>query len=311
MSDRHSYRSEKINYSDCLAPRFWPTWIALAAMRLIANLPHTLQIGLGKLLGLLIYRLARSRRHIAETNIALCFPELSATAQKQLAKDSIIENAIGFVETCIAWWNPERITPAHITVEGEEHLRLAREQGRGVLLVGAHYSTLDLGGLLVSHVDKVSVMYRAHKNPLFNLAMQNARIRFCNSVIERSNMREVIRCFKKGDIVWYAPDQDYGRKHSVFAPFFDIDAATITATSRIAKINKSPVLILGHHRNSNNKGYTISYTPLNTEFPSGDDVVDATVINQALETQIKKHPAQYMWVHRRFKTRPQGQEKIY
>ena len=303
--------SKNTSYRDFTSPRYWPTWLGLGLMRGIALLPYPSQIRLGRALGHLLYIFAHRRRKIAATNIGKCFAELSATQQAALTKQSVIENGIGLIETCNAWWNWQGISLNDIDVEGAEYLEKAKSAGRGVILVGAHYTTLDMGGVLMSKISIVDVMYRYNKNPLFDYVMRRSRENFCNQVIERSNMRTVIRCLKKGDVVWYAPDQDYGANHSVFAPFFGVQAATITATSRLAKMNNSPVLVLSHHRKSNNQGYCVSITPPLSDFPSGDDILDATQINVALEKEIRKYPAQYMWVHRRFKTRPEGETRFY
>ncbi len=292
-------------------PRFWPIWFGIGVLRLIALLPFSVQIQLGKLLGQSLYFFARQRRAIATTNINSCFPELSLPARKALVKQTMIENGIGFIETGIAWWSRKLIKRDKVRIEGANYLVDAKAQGNGVILVGAHYSMLDLGGVLLSFVDEFDVMYRENKNPIFNHIMLKARGAFCNNTIERSDMRRVVRCLKAGNIVWYAPDQDYGPRGSVFVPFFGVDAATTTATARLAKINNSPILILGYLRNANNDGYSLSISPPLVGFPSGDDLADARAINSRLEQEIRKAPAQYMWVHRRFKTRPVGTEGFY
>ncbi len=308
---RDQKQIEEITTADLIAPQYWLTWLGLGLMRLIAFLPFYWQLKLGTALGYLLFIFARQRRKIAAINIQLCFPKLSAERQAALVKQTMIENGIGLIETCIAWWSWQRIHLSDIDVEGAEYLADAKALGRGVVLVGAHYSTLDMGGVLMSVINKVDVMYRTHKNPVFNYVMVNSRKQFCKNVIERGDMRQVIRCLKAGNIVWYAPDQDYGVKHSVFAPFFDVPAATITATSRLAKINHSPVLILSHHRKADGLGYRVCISPPLENFPSGDDVLDATAINTALAREIRKFPAQYMWVHRRFKSRPAGEQNLY
>jgi KDO2-lipid IV(A) lauroyltransferase len=158
---------------------------------------------------------------------------------------------------------------------------------------------------------QVGVMYRALKNPLLDLVMRNSRRKFCAEVIERSDMRSVVRFLKKDGIMWFAPDQDYGRKQSVFAPFFGIEAATITMLPRLCKINQSAVLILSHHRKPNGKGYLVTISEALSDFPSGDDRQDAATINSELEQRIRQYPLQYMWLHKRFKTRPEGQDSLY
>lgn len=299
------------SYADHLAPRYWMTWSGLACMTLIAHLPERITMLIGKMVGYLFYNFGRSRRGITAINIRLCFPELSESEQEKLIKRTTIDTGIGFAEMCIAWFNHQRIRPDMIEMDGEQNLIDAVAQGRGVILVGAHYTTLDLGGVLMAKYHRVGVMYRANKNPLFDLVMRSSRRKFCEAVIERSDMRAVIRFIKKGGVMWYAPDQDYGRKQSVFAPFFGIEAASINVIPRLVKINNSPVLILSHHRNADGHGYTLSISEPLKDFPCGDDRADATVINNALETQIRKFPEQYMWLHRRFKTRPEGEEKLY
>jgi len=298
-------------YRDYLHPRYWRTWLGIGCMYLLAHLPYRLNLTAGKLTGLLAYIFAINRRRTAATNIRLCFPELSAKQQRSMVKETILDNGMGLAETCLAWFDYERINHNMIDIEGESHLIAAIAEGRGVILVGAHYSTLDLGGVLMAKYQKVGVMYRAKKQPLFDLVMKNARSRFCEAVIERSDMRSVIRFIKKGGVMWYAPDQDYGRRNTVFAPFFGIIASTINVIPRLVQVNNSPVLILSHHRKADHTGYVVSISPPLENYPSGNDVADATTINSELEKQIIKYPAQYMWLHRRFKTRPEGEAKLY
>lgn len=297
--------------TDFLAPRYWLTWAGVSTMALLSRLPRAALLLIGKLLGYTFYLLGNSRRHTTRVNIGLCFSELSQREQANLVKEVMIDNGIGFLETCIAWFNPSQVRPDMIEISGEQHLIDAVSAGKGVILVGAHYSTLDLGGLLMAKYHKVGVMYRANKNPLFDLFMRTSRKKFCAAVIERSDMRSVIRFIRQGGIMWYAPDQDYGPKQSVFAPFFGIEAATITVIPRLVKINDSPVLILGHHRTPDGKGYRVTISKPLQNYPTGDDVVDATTINSCLEEEIRRFPSQYMWLHRRFKTRPKGEPGFY
>jgi Kdo2-lipid IVA lauroyltransferase/acyltransferase len=298
-------------YSDHLKPRYWLTWLGLACMYIIAHLPYRLSMVIGKLTGYLLYFFGHSRRRITTVNIGLCFPELSESEQKQLIKQTTIDSGVGFAEMCISWFNHQRINPEMIEIQGGQNLLNAAAEGRGVILVGAHYTTLDLGGVLVAQSHPVGVMYRSNKNPLFDLVLRNSRGKFCDTIIERGDMRAVIRYIKKGGVMWYAPDQDYGPKQAVFAPFFGIEAATITVIPRLVKVNQSPVLILGHHRKPDSSGYMLSISEPVVDFPTGDDRADATRINGLLEGEIRKYPEQYMWLHRRFKTRPEGEEKVY
>jgi KDO2-lipid IV(A) lauroyltransferase len=194
--------------------------------------------------------------------------------------------------------------------KGREHLDSALARGKGVILLGAHFSTLDLGGLLFSEFYPVDAMYRRHNNPLMEDIITRGRGRYFGQSIERSDIRSVIRALRKNHIIWYAPDQDFGSKQSVYAPFFGVPAATIKATTRIVKLNDSPILMLAQHRLPDNS-YELELLPVIEPFPSGDEAADAARINAELERAIRKDPAQYMWVHRRFKTHPEGKNYLY
>ncbi len=291
-------------------PRFWLTWLGLGLLRITVYLPAQWRKHIARTFGLTLYRLASRRRHITETNIKLCFPELTLQEQDQLVKQVFIENMLGLLETGLPLWGNREKLRSKVSFDGMETLEAAYAQGKGVILVGAHYSSLDLGGFLFSLFSPVDVLYRPHKNLLFNHFLVHSRRQFCNEVIPKNDMRAIIRCLKQGSVFWYPADQDYGAKHSVFAPFFGVNAATINVTSRLAKVNASPTLIFSCHRTSDNR-YHIRVTPPLDNMPSGNDVADATQVNRGLEAEIRRYPAQYMWVHRRFKTRPNGEPYLY
>jgi KDO2-lipid IV(A) lauroyltransferase len=289
-----------------IAPRYWLTWVALGLMWLVAHLPFPLQIRMGQLLGLLSYYFAGERRHVCEVNLRLCFPQLSQSEQRRLVKQTFISNGIGLIEICIAWYrNPEGFRE-RVTVSGMENLEKAIARGKGVLLVCAHFTTLEIGGFLLSLFQKMDVTYRPNKNPLFDAAMYNGRLRHYPGVIERKDVRTTIRNLKQGRVVWYAPDQDYGAKHSVFVPFFGITAATITATSRFAGATDSAVVFFSHYRKQDNSGYHLELSPMLEHFPSGDPEKDAITINELVEEAVRKQPDQYLWLHKRFKTQAAG-----
>lgn len=294
-----------------LAPRFWPTWIGVGFLYVLSLLPFKLQIRMGSLLGDAMRVMMRKRRHITEVNIKLCFPELSVQERDQLVRETFRENAIGIFEIASAWWKPDDKLKLSIDFKGTEYLEEALSQGKGVILLGAHFSNLDMGGRLLSRFYSLDAMYREHNNPLMDKIIKEGRESSLDKVIERENLRQVLRAFRNNHIVWYAPDQDFGPKYSVYAPFFGVEAATITATSRLVKMNNSPVVMFSHHRKKDNSGYEFEVWPPLDNFPSGDDVKDATAINMAIEGAIRKYPAQYMWVHRRFKTHPQGKNYLY
>ncbi len=291
-------------------PRYWPTWLGIGLLRLTVWLPQGARLALGRLLGAVLYRLARARRHITEVNIDQCFPDLDRNERRQLVRDTFAANATGLLETALGWWGSDARLQGLLRVDGAHHLQAALAQGRGVLLLGAHFTTLDLGGRLTRLVTDFDVIYRRSKNPVMDRLIRRNRQKFFGHVIERTDIRQILRCLKAGRAVWYAPDQDYGRKHSVFAPFFGIPAASITATARLARLNGSPVLFLGYYREGDGS-YRLEFQPPLADFPADDEVANATAINRVLEKAIRQYPEQYMWVHRRFKTRPAGEPSLY
>lgn len=265
---------------------------------------------IGKRLGDITYHLAKQRRHITQVNIAKCFPELSAEEQHALVRANFQQIGIGGLELMIPWLNPKRDLASRFTLHGVEHLRAAHAEGRGVILVGGHYATMDTISPALAQLDCIDVMYRFNKNPAWEWLQYNGRKRYFDGVIERDDTRGTLRRLKKGRVIWYATDQDYGPKHSVFAPFFGVEAATIVATSRFARMNNSPVLLMRQTRHPD-MTWSITFSEVLEDFPSGDDALDAKRLNSLLEEQIRHHPEQYMWLHKRFKTRPPGEESFY
>jgi KDO2-lipid IV(A) lauroyltransferase len=289
-----------------LAPRFWPTWLGLGFMWLLTRLPFGVQMRIGQGLGWLSFHLARARREVTRINLELCFPELSPQQRRRLLKDTFLANGMGIMEVALAWNRKLESFRPRVSITGLQHLRDARAQGRGVLLIGAHFSTLELGGSLLSLFEPMDVTYRRHKNPLFDAVMTNGRKRLFPAVIERENVRDAIRSLKQGHVLWYAPDQDYGPRRAVFVPFFGVPAATITATSRFAAVNQSVVLFFSHHRIDNNTRYHLDISAPLPGYPSGDDVADAITMNRLIEQAVRRHPEQYLWMHKRFKTQAEG-----
>jgi len=274
----------------------------------VAHLPFPVQIRVGQLLGWLIYYLARQRRHVCEVNLRLCFPQLSEAEHRLLVKKTFASNGIGLIEVAISWFRDPEDYRSRTTVSGLENLESALAQGNGVLLLCAHFSTLEIGAFLLNLYQKMDVTYRPNKNDLFQAAMFRGRKRHYDNVFDRKDVRGAMRSLKAGRILWYAPDQDYGAKHSVFVPFFGIEAATITATGRFAKVNNSAVVFYSHYRNADNSGYHLQFSPALADYPSGDAKADAITINTIVEDAIRKQPDQYLWLHKRFKTQVAGKQ---
>ncbi len=297
--------------TEFLTPQYWPTWLAIGLLKLWALLPWKLQYKVAQLLGFIAFHLARRRRHIVDVNLSLAFPEWDTKTRKQKVAEVLLNNMMGLVEAASVYQQPIDKLRHNTVIKGRDVLQHAIDQGRGVLLLGAHYSHLDLGGALVSLVCKPTAIYRPNNNPLMDRFIKRGRMTFMHNVVLRSDMRGIVKALKKGEVVWYPPDQDYGRSHAVYAPFFGVNASTIVATSRLVKFNQSPVVVMSVSRDSQYKRYTVEFESLPEAIPTGDDVKDATIVNRALEHCIRKAPTQYMWTHRRFKTQPEGRAKLY
>ncbi len=303
--------SELVRLRRFIAPRYWPVWIFVLLGRAVAWLPYSWQLRLGAGIGRLSYFLARRRRNVCEVNLRLCFPELNSAELRRLARRTFVSNGIGLMEVAISWYRDPEDFRSRVSIEGLENLRDAVAGGRGVLLVAAHFTTLEIGGFLLSLFHPMAVTYRAHENPLFDGVMFNCRRRRYPRVVERRDVRGMLRCLRDGMVVWYAPDQDYGPRRAVFAPFFGVKAATITATSRYAESNGSPVLFFSHYRKPDNSGYHLRISPELDNFPSSDEREDAIRINRLVEEAVRGQPDQYLWLHRRFKTREAGDPDLY
>ena len=211
----------------------------------------------------------------------------------------------------MAWLNPKRGQRHPVRIEGAEHFHGALAEGRGVVLLGAHFAVMEIIGAPLVKLGPVDVMYRRNRNPVWEWVQVRGRHHYFHSVLERKALRPTLRALKAGRAIWYAADQDYGPKHSVFAPFFGVSAATITATAQLARHNGSPVLLMSQHRNDADRTWTLRFEPPLPNFPSGDQRQDAARVNQAIEAAVRRRPEQYLWLHRRFKTRPPGEPRLY
>ncbi|MCO1333636.1 LpxL/LpxP family Kdo(2)-lipid IV(A) lauroyl/palmitoleoyl acyltransferase [Microbulbifer sp. OS29] len=296
-----------------LHPRYWLTWLLFAFWFLLAQLPYRWQLGLGRGFGRLMLRLATSRRTIAERNLAQCFPELGKDDRADLLRRNFESNGIAIMETGMAWFRSARWLHKRFTFEGLEAVRALQAEGQGVLLMAMHFTTLELGAAMMGMSITLDGMYRPHKNPVYDYMQRKGRERHTGggTVYQRKDVRGVLRALQRGRAVWYAPDQDYGIKQGVFAPFFGVPAATVTGTSRFARVGRAKVVPYLVTRLDDCSGYRLKvYEPIE-QIPSGDELQDAILVNQFIEARIREAPEQYMWVHRRFKTRPEGAENVY
>lgn len=285
--------------------RYWPTHIGLGLLWLICHsLPYAAIVRLGKRLGRLVMRVSERRRHIAETNLALCYPKQSQEERGELLLRHFESLGVGLLTTGMAWWSSDRRLHSLVTIEGLEYLQQAIDEGTGAILLSAHFSDLEMSGRLLSLFHPFAVMYRPHENPVIERAFRrNRELRF-SAAIPRGEARQVIKALKQNQAVWYAPDQSYSDPNSTLAPFFGVPASTNLGTSRLAKVSGAPVLPFFGYRLPGSQGYRLVIQPPLASFPGTDAATDAARINGIIEAAVRQAPEQYFWVHRRFKNRP-------
>jgi len=288
-----------------LAPRQWPAWLGVAVIWLIARLPQGALMWLGRRLGALVLRIPSARRHIAETNIALCFPELDAAARAALVDANLRDIGLMMVEFALGWMGSDRrMAEIPTRIEGLQHLEAARAQGKGVLLVGGHFSHLELCARLVSQRIRIAGMYRKMDSAVFEWVVLRARLHYAAAMFDKDDIRGTVKYLRGGGTLWYAPDQDMRSKDSVFVPFFGVPAATITATHHLARMSGAVVIPFFHRRLPDGQGYALRLGAPLENFPGTDVLDDTARVNVCIEQMVREAPAQYLWVHKRFKTRP-------
>lgn len=294
-------------------PRFWLLWLGLGLLWLVTQLPYRALLTIGRLLGAGMYRVAGERRRIAARNLELCFPEKSAKERKRLLKENFASTGIAFFEMAMSWWWSRQRLARLAHVEGLEHLKQAQLDGKGVILMALHFTTLEIGAALLGQKHTIDGMYREHGNPLFDFVQRRGRERhnLDSLAVEREDVRGMLKLLRAGRAIWYAPDQDYGAKQSIFVPLFGIQAATVTATSKFARLGKALVVPFTQERLADGSGYRLVIHPPLTDFPGESDEVDCLRINQWVEASVRECPEQCLWTHRRFKSRPPGEAKLY
>jgi KDO2-lipid IV(A) lauroyltransferase len=253
----------------------------------------------------------KSRRNIARRNIERCFPELSPAQHQAILKGCFRSLARTVFEIAWSWSASEARMRRLGHLEGIEHVGVAAEGGRGVLIVTAHSTCLEIGARILGMNVRASAIYRPLKSPVLEWYQNRGRQAYAETMISKRDMRRAIRLLKKGGVVWYAPDQDFGREQSAFAPFFGIETATLLATHRLPQLTGCAVVPMFPHYDEERRHYTVRILPALEGYPSENVVTDLTRVNAALEEHVRAAPDQYWWIHRRFKTRPDGEAPFY
>ena len=295
-----------------LHPRYWPSWLGIGVLWLVVQLPYPVIYRLGNAIGRIAMRLMRRRAQIAYRNLELCFPHKSEAERHEMVVKNFESVGMGVMETGIAWFWPTKRVNRWMDASGLEHIRAVQDSGRGVLLIGIHFLTLEMGARMFGIHNPGIGVYRPNDNPVIDLLQTWGRMRSNKDMIDRKDLKGMIRALKNGEIIWYAPDHDYGPRASVFAPLFAVkDAATTSGTWMLAKTSKACVVPFVPRRKPNGKGYELIILEPECNPPLDDAETTAAWMNTIVEKCIMMAPEQYMWLHRRFKTRPEGAPSLY
>ncbi|MCL2912351.1 LpxL/LpxP family Kdo(2)-lipid IV(A) lauroyl/palmitoleoyl acyltransferase [Shewanella corallii] len=296
-----------------LLPKYWGTLLLVAFAYLLSLLPWKLQFAMGKALGRAAIRLMPKRRKTMIRNLELCFPNMPAAEREALIKANIDNTGLALFETGMAWYWSEARVAKHVSFEGLEHLDKLRAEGRGVLLVSVHSLNLEFGGRACGLKLSGMGVYRPNNNPCFDYFQFKGRTKGGHEMIHRKDVKTMLESLRKGRVLWYAPDHDYGPRRHAFAPLFAVEqACTTTGTSLLVDETDCAIVPFTVVRNDDNGHYTLTIRePLVDSFPKHDPEAGARVINKVVEESIMAAPDQYMWLHRRFKTRPEGQPSLY
>ncbi|KZK68494.1 lipid A biosynthesis lauroyl acyltransferase [Shewanella baltica] len=302
---------EKAEFSSSLYhPKHWPMWFGVFLMRLTQLLPLSWQMKLGKGLGRLVMKFAGSRTHTARRNLSLCFPEMSEAQREALLTRNFEETGKAIFDTINAWWWSDEKVQQHMSITGKEHVQDTLDAGHGVILFAVHCLPLEMGARIFGQFQPGVGVYRPHNNPVMEYLQVKGRLRSNKGLVSKRDLRQMVRCLRNPDVIWYTADQDFGRSSAVFIPFYAMpDAATITGATTLAKLGKAKVLPFFVERTQGDEGYRIEVMPPLDNFPGEDELADAIRGNKIIESIIDKNRAQYMWLHRRFKTRPDPTDK--
>ena len=294
-----------------LHPRYWPTWFALGLLRVFEPLPFAVLVWIGSILGRLLAFLPLSFVRIARRNLELCLTELSSEQREQILREHFRSVGVGIFETAMSWWSSDERIRKLTRLEGEEHLKEALKRGRGAILLSAHFTTLEIGARTLCARMPTNIMYRPTKNEVLERFLMRNRGRQAKRAIPRDDVRTLIGALKNNEPVWYAPDQSYRKKGAEMVPFFNIPAATNTATSRLARMTGAAVLPYFPERLPGSQGYRMVILPALDNFPTDNPAEDARTFNALIEAHVRKVPSQYLWIHRRFKGIGEGYPDYY
>ncbi len=296
--------SERKPLGRYLSPRYWPIWLGMGLLRILILLPHRAGLAIGRSIGRLAHLVGGRRRAVVRRNLALCFPELTDAERHALAKRHFESLGMSLIEMGIGRWSSDRKIRRLMSLEGLEHLQDAVAEGRGVILLSAHFTTLEASGrILAFESPPFDAVYRKNRSDFITELQRTGREVSADATIEKRDIKKMVKSLKSGRPVWYAPDQSFHRKGAVIVRFFGVPCMHTTATSSLAKLGKAVVLPYFPRRLDNGR-YVMTIGPRLKDFPGEDPVADTERYVQVLESHIRRCPEQYFWIHRKFKNLP-------
>ena len=280
-----------------LHPSHWPTWVGLGVLRLVECLPYAAQRHLAAAMGVLIRRLCPSFVGVARRNLEACLPHLGCGERERLLTEHCRSLAMGLCETAMTWWGSRRRVQRLAHVQGLAHLDAARAGGRGAILIGGHFTTTDLATRILASIAPLNIVFREVENPLLSQTMHDGLSRYCR-LIARDDIGSMVHALQRNEVLWWASDHCHRGNGAVMATFFDLPAATTTATSGLARLSGARVLTCFPERLRGTAGYRVTIAPGLDDLPGTDPRRDAERFNRLLEKHIRKVPEQYSWMQR-------------
>ncbi len=294
-----------------IGPKHWLTWLGLALLRLLCLLPHRVVLGIGKLVGKFAHRVAAGRRAVVRRNLRLCFPDMTDTQRNALTKRHFEALGMSLMEMGLGRWASDETLSSLTTIEGVDHVLRVVNEGRGVILLSAHFTTLEISGrVLRLHIPPFDAVYRKNRSAFITEILRTGRERSAAKTIEKRDIKAMVRSLRQGRVVWYAPDQSYNRKGAEVVPFFGVPCMHTTATSTLARLGNAVTIPYYPERLADGR-YKLRILPPLEDFPSEDLIEDTRKYIQTLEEHIGRCPEQYFWLHRKFKNLPDSYPDYY
>jgi len=302
---------ERKPLSSYWSPRYWPVWLGMGLLRMVCLLPHRIALAVGSGLGRLMHALGGQRRAVVRRNIEMCFPDLSVRERDTLALEHFKALGMMLIEMGLGRWASDRHLLSIMKLRGLENVHKALDSGRGIILLSAHFTTLEImGRVLALNMPPYDAVYRKNRSEFMTELQRSGRERSAETTIEKRDIKKMVRSLRSGRAVWYAPDQSYNRKGAEILPFFGVPALHTTATSSLARLGNAAVVPF-FPRRLEDSTYELTLLPAFDGFPGDDPAEDTRRYIEVLEAHIRQCPEQYFWVHRKFKSLPDGYPDYY